>query len=81
MEETVNKNIATKKKKDPDVFGSRFLVEFDIQLEQPESKLVYTSEYVYLPKGTDNLCHTSNFQWRRSPTVDVYFIVSREYFM
>ena len=78
MEETTNRNLPTKAKKNPDVHGSRFLVEFDIQLSEPENKLVHTSEYVYLAKGLESLCHTSNLQWRRSPTVDVYLVVSCE---
>ena len=79
MEETTNRNLPTRAKKNPDVHGSRFLVEFDVQLIEPENKLVHTSEYVYLPKGSSELCHTSNFQWKKSPVVDVYLVVSCEY--
>ena len=79
MEETTNRNLPTKAKKNPDVHGSRFLIEFDIQLLEPEKELVHTSEYVYLAKGSSELCHTSNYQWKKSPTVDVYFVVSCEY--
>ena len=79
MEETVNRNIATKKVRNPTPIGSRFLIELDVQLLEPENKVVHTSEYVYLPKDSTALCHTTNFQWQKSPTVDVYFVVSREY--
>ena len=78
MEETVNRNLPTKAKRNPDVHGSRFLLELDIQLHEPEKKLVHTSEYVYLPKDSNELCHTDNFQWRKTPTVDVYLVVSCE---
>ena len=37
---------------------------------------IHTSEYVYLPKGSDKLCHTSNFQWRRD--VIVYMVIAGE---
>ena len=54
--------------------GSRFLLEMDIQLHEPHAETVHTSEYVYLKKGSSNLCHTSNFQWTKN--VDVHFIVA-----
>lgn len=63
MEETPNKNE-----------GSRFLLEMDVQLHQPKEETVHTSEYVYLKKGSSQLCHTSNFQWTKD--VDVHFVVS-----
>ena len=53
--------------------GSRFLLELMIELRNP-SELINTSEYVYLPKGEERLCHTSNFQWMKN--VDVHLIVS-----
>ena len=59
--------------------GSRFLLEMNVQLHQPQEELVHTSEYVYLKKGTTHLCHTSNFQWR--PKVDVHLVVSGKFFM
>ena len=65
MEETTNKNE-----------GSRFLLEMDIQLHQPKEETVHTSEYVYLKKGSSQLCHTSNFQWTKA--VEVHFVVSGE---
>ena len=63
LEETTNKNQ-----------GSRFLLEMDVQLLEPRRELVHTSEYVYLKSSSDQLCHTSNFQWRKN--VMVYFVVS-----
>ena len=66
LEETTNK-----------ADGSRFLLEMDVQLTQPRQELVHTSEYVYLKKGTSDLCHTSNFQWTQS--VDVHFVVSGKF--
>ncbi len=63
IEQTTNKNE-----------GSRFLLEMDVQLYSPREEIAHTSEYVYLEKGTSNLCHTSNFQWTRN--VDVHFVVS-----
>ncbi len=35
---------------------------------------VYTSEYVYLPAGTSELCHAENFQWRKD--IDVYLVMT-----
>ena len=63
MEETPNKND-----------GSRFLIELDIQLYKPTEELVHISEYVYLHKASNVLCHTSNFQWTKN--AEVYFIVA-----
>ena len=63
LEETTNKGD-----------GSRFLLELDIQLLEPRNELVHTSEYVYLKTGSSELCHTSNFEWRKN--VEVYFVVS-----
>ena len=63
MEQTTNKED-----------GSRYLLEMDVQLHQPHEELVHTSEYVYHKKGVPSICHTSNFQWRKS--VDVHFVVS-----
>ena len=40
-------------------------------------EVTHTSEYAYLPAGTDSLCHTSNFQWKRN--VDVHVVVSGIY--
>lgn len=79
LEESRNSKVPTKKTRHPEVVGYRYLLELDIQLHEPEEKLIHTSEYVYLPKDSTELCHTSNFQWRKSPTVDVYFVVSCEY--
>ena len=53
--------------------GSRFLLELMIELHNP-SELINTSEYVFLPKGEDRLCHTSNFQWKTK--VDVHLVVT-----
>ena len=53
--------------------GSRFLLEMDIQLYDPE-EIAHTSEYVYLKKDSDYLCHTNNFQWTKN--AEVYFIVA-----
>jgi hypothetical protein len=55
----------------------RFLLEMDVQLHKPKEETVHTSEYVYLKKGSSQLCHTTNFQWRKG--VEVHFIVSGEY--
>ena len=80
MEETViNSDLPTNTKHNPDVYGSRFLLELDIQLYTPKKQLVHTSEYVYLPKDSNELCHTATFQWRKTPTVDVYFVVTCEW--
>ena len=67
LEETANRND-----------GSRFLLEMDVQLHQPQEQTVHTSEYVYLKKGSSQLCHTSNFQWTKN--AHVHFIVSGVYF-
>lgn len=64
MEETYNNND-----------GSRFLLELVIELNHPKG-LINTSEYVYLPSGSDDLCHTSNFQWKSG--VRVYLVVAGE---
>lgn len=53
--------------------GSRFFLELMIEIENPQG-IINTSEYVYLPKDGNTLCHTSNFQWKRS--VDVHLVVS-----
>ncbi|XP_019864255.1 PREDICTED: N-acetyl-beta-glucosaminyl-glycoprotein 4-beta-N-acetylgalactosaminyltransferase 1-like [Amphimedon queenslandica] len=54
-------------------YGSRFLLEMDIQLENGDT--MQTSEYVYLPnKKRGRLCHTLNFQWKRN--INVYIVVS-----
>ena len=53
--------------------GSRFLLELMVELHNT-SELINTSEYVFLPKGEDKLCHTSNFQWKKK--VDVHLVVS-----
>ena len=84
MEETVNTNLPPPTEKGatkvgPYVHGSRFLLELDIQLYAPEKQLVHTSEYVYLPADSNELCHTDNFQWRKNSTVDVYFVITREW--
>ncbi len=62
MEETYNNND-----------GSRFLLELVIELSNSR-ELINTSEYVYLQTGSDKLCHTSNFQWKRG--VKVYLVVT-----
>ena len=54
--------------------GSRFLLELDIQLHQPAEETVHTSEYVYLNKDSNHLCHTSNFQWAEA--THVHLVVS-----
>ena len=36
--------------------------------------VIHTSEYVYLKSGSNSLCHTTNFQWKRD--VYVYIVVS-----
>jgi hypothetical protein len=66
LEETANKND-----------GSRFLLEMDLQLHHPKEETLHTSEYVYLKKGSSQLCHTTNFQWNKE--VEVHFVVSGEY--
>ena len=38
--------------------------------------VVHTSEYVYLPANTTQLCHTANFQW--TPNTDVHLVVTGE---
>ena len=63
LEETPNKND-----------GSRFLLEMDVKLKESPEEVVRTSEYVYLKEGSTQLCHTSNFQWRKN--TKVYFVVS-----
>ena len=86
MEETVNTDLPAPTEEgvtpvSPYVYGSRFLLELDVQLYAPEKQLVHTSEYVYLPADSNELCHTANLQWtpRRNSTVDVYFIITREW--
>ena len=37
-------------------------------------KMIHTSEFVYLARGTEELCHTSNLEWRKD--VNVHVIVS-----
>ena len=91
MEETVNQALtapsttSSKKRRrrrrkavKPPIYGSRFLLELDIELNKPKQRVFHTSEYVYLPKGSDNLCHTVNFQWRRNHVIDVYFVIASE---
>ncbi len=63
MEETPNKGD-----------GSRFLLEMDVQLSGVDGETVHTSEYVYLKAGSDVLCHTSNFEWKKQ--MEVYFVVT-----
>ena len=53
--------------------GSRFLLELVIEISGT-SELINTSEYVYLPSGSNQLCHASNFQWKRK--VHVYLVVA-----
>lgn len=60
----------------PPIYGSRFLIEMDVELKTPQPRVIHTSEYVYLPKDSDNLCHTVNFQWRRSRPIEVYFVIA-----
>ncbi len=66
MEETLNKED-----------GSRFLLEMDVHVFSPVEEIVHTSEYVYLKKGSSQLCHTSNFQWTKN--AEVHFVVSGMY--
>ena len=86
MEETVNTDLPAPTEEgvtpvSPYVYGSRFLLELDVQLYAPEKQLVHTSEYVYLRKLKDSseLCHPTNLQWKKTPTVKVYFIVTCEW--
>jgi len=37
-------------------------------------EIVHTSEYTYLPKDSEALCHTQNFQWIKD--VDVHIVIS-----
>jgi len=53
--------------------GWRFLLEMDIKLSG-EDEIVHTSEYTYLPKDSEALCHTQNFQWTKD--VDVHIVIS-----
>ena len=69
LEETPNKEFHEEEEE-----GSRFLLEMDVQLLEPRRELVHTSEYVYLKHGSDQLCHTSNFQWTKN--VEVYFVLA-----
>ena len=59
-------------------YGDRFLIEMEVRLEKPEPRVVYTSEYAYMPRNSDKLCHTSNFQWKRSGPANVYLVVACE---
>ena len=53
----------------------------DVELKMPQPRVIHTSEYVYLPKDSDNLCHTINFQWRRSRPIEVYFVIASELYV
>ena len=53
----------------------------DVELKTPQPRVIHTSEYVYLPKDSDNLCHTVNFQWRRSRPIEVYFVIASELYV
>ncbi len=67
LEETANKED-----------GSRFLLEMEVQLHEPQEEIIYTSEYVYLKKDSSQLCHTSNFQWTKN--AEVHLVVSGRYY-
>jgi hypothetical protein len=91
MEETINQALTApapppgprrrrrrRKPTKPPIYGSRFLLELDVELKTPQPRVIHTSEYVYVPKDSDNLCHTVNFQWRRPHPIDIYFIIASE---
>ena len=84
MEETINRSLKPrwrKRKKYWPIYGSRFLMEMELRLDTPEPRVVHTSEYVYLQKGSKVLCRTIDFQWSRPQAqtpVDVYFVVASE---
>eukprot|EP00731_Ephydatia_muelleri_P026583 Em0018g683a len=53
--------------------GSRFHLEMELK-PTGNGASIYTSEYVYLPAGSNELCHTTNFQW--TPRAFVYLVTS-----